>query len=190
MTTFGLDDPTVREKGNARFGLWLIRLLTWDGLLPACIWSAPIVVRLLTARRGAVEITAVSLPIFAFFIRYRVGRQLILANGCRDLVRGVQLAVLCFGILVLLFIDAIVILAHVVPQGAGLDLADAWRTWAFAYSLYLVAMAFAMFPGSAPTRTGQSGDLAEQPINLGDDSRALLQCVRAWDDADGGGRRE
>jgi len=133
---------------RASIGSWLFRLMAWDGLLPAAVWAVPWVIEwLIPHRRGAIEVTAVVLPIVAFFIRYQVGRRYIASNRCGALMRGLQVGVFCVGILLLVLIDAVIVLSHVMPKGAAFATAADCIVWAVLYSIYLTSMAIAMYPG-------------------------------------------
>ncbi|NQT13675.1 MAG: hypothetical protein HQ582_13060 [Planctomycetes bacterium] len=143
---------------RANVGSWLFRLITWDGLLPATVWSAPFFIELAAPNnRGAIEIISVALPIVAFCIRYRVGRRHIASNGFGPIVRGFQLAVFCVGLVMLVFIDAVMILSHVMPKGAAFATLTDCIIWAAIYFSYLMPMAVAMYPG--PLRTEDQFDL-------------------------------
>ena len=127
---------------------WLIRLITWDGLFPLAIWSAPFLVAwVLPNKRGAIETIAVLLPIVAFFVRYGVGRRYIASNHCHAIVRGIQVGALCLGLMVLALIDCVLMLTHVMPRGAAATTTGDLICWAVLFSVYLAMMAFALYPG-------------------------------------------
>ena len=128
---------------------WLIRLIAWDGVLPAVVWSVPFVIHALMPNcRGAVEICAVVLPIVAFFVRFVMGCRVIDSNHCGTLLRRIQVVVLCIGILPLLLIDVFMVLANVMPQGAVIATWEDLIVLAVLYTIYFSAMAIAMYPGS------------------------------------------
>jgi hypothetical protein len=128
---------------------WILRLAKWDGILPAIVWSAPVVVRILMPnQRGLVEITAVVLPIVAFFVRFNFGRRCISNNNCQIVTRRFQMSALCIGILILVLIDAVMILAHIMPRGAAFATMADIVVWVVISSIYIVAMSIAMYPGS------------------------------------------
>lgn len=58
-----------------------------------------------------------------------------------------QLVALCVAIFVLVMIDTLVLLAHVMPRGALFATGTDLVVWAMMISLYLTAMATAMYPG-------------------------------------------
>ena len=125
-----------------------MRLITWDGVLPVAIWCTPFLVGwLFPNRRGAIELTAVLLSVVAFVVRYQVGRHHIASNGCRAAVRRVQMCLLCFGLSALALIDAVMILTHVMPQGAAFAATADLIVWAGLYAVYLTAMTLALHPG-------------------------------------------
>lgn len=97
---------------------WIFDALKWDGLLPAIVWSVPMLIRwLLPNQRGPVEIAAVVLPIFAIVFRFYVGRKMIFNNNCGKAMRYVQMLALCVGIFFFFVVDALMILALIMPQG-------------------------------------------------------------------------
>jgi len=130
--------------GRVDFSAWLLRLVTWDGLLPVFIVLVPAAIGpLVPNNRGVMEITAVALPIAAFFVRFGVGFRLIQTNNCAAAIRRFQVVAFVFGMFLLVLFDSVLILGHLVPNGA-----------LFAGSFlivlggpYLVAMAIALYPG-------------------------------------------
>src|SRR3954471_10416717 len=106
-------------KGRVRYDVWALRVVTWDAVLPACVAFVPVGVRLLFPnRRGALELTAVSLPIAAFLLRLAAGRRHIVSNRCSARFQRVQLAIFLLGILPLVLIDCVVVLSDLMPRGA------------------------------------------------------------------------
>ena len=129
---------------------WLLRLAAWDGMLPAVVWSLPLVaMQLLPGRRGPVELLGVVLPITAFLIRFFVGVRAIRSNHCGRIFRGLQGISLWAGLFLLLIIDTLQILRLVMPPGAVKNRESLIGLLIF-YSIYIVCMAFAMYPGRAP----------------------------------------
>ncbi|MDR3639662.1 MAG: hypothetical protein P4L84_38030 [Isosphaeraceae bacterium] len=127
---------------------WLLRLITWDGVLPACIVFAPAGIELLFPNnRGAIELAAVLLPITAFWVRFSVGKRHIDTNHCGPAVRTFQLCVFCFGIFVLVFFDAAITLSHIMPQGALFSTSADILVWGIIGAIYVTSMAIAMYPG-------------------------------------------
>ncbi|MEX2176242.1 MAG: hypothetical protein WD872_17910 [Pirellulaceae bacterium] len=125
---------------------WFVRLLNWDLLLTTFVAVAPtIVALLLPGKRGAIEIVAVALPIIAFFLRARAGIYHIGTNNCGTSVRRFQRAAFALGIFLLVFFDAVMILSHIMPRGA-FGLTD-YIASAILFSVYITAMAVAMYPG-------------------------------------------
>ena len=84
------------------------------------------------------------LPVLAFIVRFYIGRTAISKNGCKSLVRCLQLIALCLGIFVMVLIDSIMLLSHM--QGGRLRGSD-MSVIAIIYAIYLLIMAFAIFPG-------------------------------------------
>jgi hypothetical protein len=127
---------------------WLLRLFAWDGALPAGVLLVPSLVGLvLPNNRGAIEITAVVLPIVAFFIRFRVGKHHIESNNCAAAMKILQLVVLCVAILLLMLVDAFVVLLHVMPWQAGAVTRGDLHVLGIIASIYLTLMGLALYPG-------------------------------------------
>ncbi|MDC0937204.1 hypothetical protein OAS39_13045 [Pirellulales bacterium] len=136
--------PNIQGKTK-----WLSRVLTWDGLLPAAIWTAPLLVsQLLPNSRASIEIAAVALPIVAFFVRYRVGVHAISLNSCTPHTRRIQMVAFVFGLAVLVLIDAVMILTYVMPDGAAFRTLADLVIWGMLFATYLGTMVLAMYPGA------------------------------------------
>jgi hypothetical protein len=74
---------------------WLLRILTWDTLLPACVGLVPIGVEFFFPKhRSVMEVVSVTLPIVAFFPRIRAGKRQIQSNRCSDATRSFQTSML------------------------------------------------------------------------------------------------
>lgn len=132
-------------------GAWLLRLLSWDGLLPVGICLAPaLITMMLPGHPGTVELAAVFLPIAAFFLRFRAGGRQIGSNHCGAWVRRFQWCALVVGLLMLILFDAFVILSWIMPVVDP----DAWKEdliiLGTLVGLYGIAMAVAMYPGRVP----------------------------------------
>lgn len=126
---------------------WLRRVVTWDGLLPVVISLVPSVIEFLFPNgRGAIEITAVVLPIAGVLLRFQAGMHHISSNRCSSLVRGVQVAVFMVGILPLVLFDCFMILSHVMPAGGPMPAEDVIG-WSLLLTIYFGAMVIAMYPG-------------------------------------------
>ncbi|MBN1591556.1 MAG: hypothetical protein JW888_18725 [Pirellulales bacterium] len=134
--------------GRIDFRSWLLTLITWDGLLPACVVLVPIVVEmLLRNNRGAIEIVAVVLPMAGFFIRVYVGHRVISSNRCGILVRRCQFGVFFIGLFLLALMECVLVLSRLMPAGALFAAKDDQIVWAVLITLYLTFMIVAMFPG-------------------------------------------
>ena len=128
--------------------LWLLRWLAWDGLLPMSIWASPFLLSwILPNRRAAIELVAVVLPIVAMLVRFHIGRKIIAANCCRPRTKQLQMVSFCVGLILLVLIDAIMILTHIMPQGAIVASPADFAVCVIAYSIYAGCMGFSMYPG-------------------------------------------
>ena len=141
-----LETPQLKRRLDVRS--WLFRLIAWDGVLPVCIVLIPSLISFaIPGRRGAIEITAVVLPIAAFLIRFRAGKRHIDSNNCGEVLRILQLCVFCVGILALVLFDAFVVLSHVIPHQGGRIRTEDLVFLGVVISIYVTSMAFAMYPG-------------------------------------------
>lgn len=132
--------------GRVNYGSWFFRVLEWDGLLPVFIALIPTVIGfLIPNNRGVIEITGVLLPIAGFFIRFVIGARHIRSNQCAITVRRLQVCFFLLGILLLVFIDALLILSHLMPEGT-FKRTD-YFVFAIIISMYLASMTIAMYPG-------------------------------------------
>jgi hypothetical protein len=127
------------------FVSWLVRLATWDGILPRVIVLVPYALQLAVPnRRVAVELAAVTLPIVAFLVRGVAGAQHIAKNNCSPRFRQRQYASLGLGIFMLVFIDCFSMLLHLMPRMAFEEYVV---IYAVTFAIYLPPMAFALYPG-------------------------------------------
>ena len=99
------------SPGQIDFAAWLLRLFTWDGVLPVCVLVAPSLVEIvLPNRRGAIEIIAVTLPIAGFFARVVAGTRHIGSNNCGPLLRQLQYSILFLSVFALVFVANVILL--------------------------------------------------------------------------------
>jgi hypothetical protein len=135
--------------GRIDYWTWFVRLMTWDGVLPLVLGLVPLAVGVAIPNcRGAMETTAVALPVAAFLMRSWAGLWFIRTNNCCAKTREFQGVAFAIALFLLLFFDAISILAHVMPSGA------VFATWlgffvfmALFQAMYLGLMAIALYPG-------------------------------------------
>ncbi len=140
--------------GRIAWGSWILTIISWDGLLPPCVLLVPYLIGVLFPNnRGAIEVAALVMPITGFFIRFVVGRRQIASNQCGVIVRRIQFCFLGLGIFVLVLIDAVLILSHVMPNGAACADRTDCIVWAVLASIYLTSMAIAMYPGRTKSST-------------------------------------
>jgi hypothetical protein len=136
------------DAENLDVGLWIGRILSWDGLLPAIVFAASVGVAVLFPNNRIVpEIAMVVLPIGAFLWRARAGHRQINTNGCGPWTRAGQYVALGFALLLFLFFDFMLVLLEFIPKGQrGLAQEDV-PIWVGMVIAYLVLATFAMYPG-------------------------------------------
>ena len=135
--------------GRIDYRTWMVRLVTWDGVLPLVLGLAPFAVSVvIPSCRGAIEVTAVGLRVAAFLIRLVVGLRFIRTNQCSEKTREFQGIALVLGMFLLVYFDAVSILAHVIPSGALFATwLDFFKFMALFNAVYLGLMAVALYPG-------------------------------------------
>lgn len=133
--------------GNTDFVGWMVRLLTWEGILPTCVFLVRGIIETLFPSRGTIEAAAVVLPITFFFVRIFTGCRHIDANHCSQGFQRFQVWALVLAVFVLVFVDAIMILADVMPNGALVAGPADWIVIVTIILIYLVPMSVAMYPG-------------------------------------------
>jgi len=136
---------------------WLLRVLTWDGLLPVVVWAIPLIVAksALPISEPAIVLLASLLPIAALIVRFFVGHRMIQANACGTGFRRVQVTCLCVGLFVLMLLDCLLITLFSLEFGGGPGVPE--EEWlaqvviiAIFYLPYLALLSVAMYPGRAP----------------------------------------
>ena len=140
---------------------WALRLLALDGALPVVVVILPHVVQ------HAFPKVPHALPMFATLVlaigcvyRFYAGRHHILTNQCGRVFRIVQTVALIFGIVLIVFNDCLIMVLKTMPGDA---LSREFGLMVFVYVVYLLSMAFALYPGRLfePNKTATF----EQPIN-------------------------
>jgi hypothetical protein len=137
---------------------WLIRVLTWDSVMPVVLIAVPHAVHWLFPQAvKAIELLGVFLPITAFFVRLVVGWRHINANYCSPWARGLQQGVLFVGIFSLVLVDAALILQINIPQ-ANEKFEILMVFLAVSVFIYLPSMVIAMYPGREPVASTAIGN--------------------------------
>jgi hypothetical protein len=131
---------------------WFLRVLTWDGLLPAAVWAVPaILMNVLPNGEPIVLLLGVLLPIVALLVRFYVGRAMIAANRCGPVFRKLQVACLGVGLFILMCLDSLLITLFTLQLDGADRPEDDWRVqlviFAMFYGPYLAFLAVAMYPG-------------------------------------------
>lgn len=139
-------------RPSIKYRDWFLRVLCWDGALPAAVFLVPhLAKRLLPDRPGIIELLAIVVPIAALFSRFIAGTRVIRSNHCAESCRQLQFIALGAALVILLLTEAVLMLSHNMPAGA-LFAAEKDRTvWTIFAAVYLSNMLFAMYPGRAPS---------------------------------------
>jgi hypothetical protein len=148
------------SAGTLDYRSWFIRVISWDAILPFCMFFMPTLIEFcFPNQRGVMEITAVTLPILAFMLRVRAGWRHIMTNRCSVVVQHLQFFVFCLGILPLVLIDCFMILSHLMPQGPLNVSQDGMLLLAIVFAVYLMIMTVAMYPGRRISSDADLDDL-------------------------------
>ncbi|MDA1053474.1 MAG: hypothetical protein O3C40_23745 [Planctomycetota bacterium] len=144
------EDYDRSSRGTVDYRGWLIRLVCWDGILPADVLAAPQVALSLGADRSTTEFLAIAMPLLAFFIRIPMGFRHIATNHCGPILSCCQFVVFFLSAIYLVCIDALMLFSMEMNNG---------RLWAnqgdlvaliILLSIYFLAMLFALGPGRSP----------------------------------------
>jgi bifunctional DNase/RNase len=136
------------ETGALDYGLWISRILRWDGLLPVFVFLASVAIAVLFPQNGAVQTLALlALPIAAFICRVNVGHAQINSNGCGQWVRLGQFVALGFALLLFVAFDFILVLLEFVPKGQKHPPPEDVPIWIGMIVAYFALVSFAMYPG-------------------------------------------
>jgi hypothetical protein len=142
---------------------WIIRVLTWDTILPLILIAVPHTVHWLFPQAGKViEVLGVLLPIVAFFVRLPIGLRHIADNHCPPWLRAIQQVALFLGIFGLVIVDAALILQIKVLEENG-RFAMLIIFSVVTFCLYLPCMVLAMYPGYEPVPSTQIGNWKAEP---------------------------
>lgn len=129
---------------------WIMRLITWDGLLPALVWLSPYVIgAIIPNHEKAIEAAAILIPILALLVRFYIGTQYIFSNHCSRWFRKLQVVLFCVGLMLLLLIDSLMILSSILPKmpaGHPVHVKEIVLIGGF-FATYLILMIIAMYPG-------------------------------------------
>jgi hypothetical protein len=141
---------------HVNYGFWLLRVITWDTILPVVVALVPAaIIFLFPNRRGFVEIISVTLPVGAFLLRVINGKRQITTNRCSEAVRTFQFCVFVFGILPLVLVECFMVLSHLMPDGALFATKTDRMILAVLAAIYLACMVVAMYPGSETTENAE-----------------------------------
>ena len=141
-------DRQTPQVGDIDFVRWFVRVLTWDGALPVCLFLIPLVAKLMVPNQGGMFVfLAVVLPIIALFIRLPVGCRHIDDNTCGPLFQKLQVWMLLIGALILVIVDALLVIAHEIGWRVMFAARQDLVILATLASIYLTCMVIAMYPG-------------------------------------------
>jgi hypothetical protein len=132
--------------GRINVGSWLLRVLTWDTLLPTVVLVVPAVVGILFPQNEvAWATTQLVLPTGGFILRFCAGKRHVFSNNCGPTIQRRQFFIFVIGILALVVVDALLVLSRVNPKKG---LAECDRIVLVTCTvIYTFAMIIAMYPG-------------------------------------------
>ena len=124
---------------------WLINLFSYDGLLPATVVAIPAALFYLGFPLIVIDLTAIFLPIAAYFYRLTAGLRTIGSNACSSWFRNVQRLLLLLALFPLAVVDAFMVVTWRIPRN-GLGWGDLIIAM-YIYMFYLALMLVVTFPG-------------------------------------------
>lgn len=144
---------------------WLLRVLTWDGLVPVAMFVSSMTVARLTQGQGDWYLAlTLGLPLSAFLVRFFMGRGAIERNHCSPVTQSFQSIVLVLGLIVIAILDSLLICLSTLPPGNPGGNRDKvvilYCVVAMVYLAYLACMCFAMYPGRESLTSDEDEHLA------------------------------
>jgi hypothetical protein len=150
MTRMQISDIPDDRRPSSEYLNWFLRVLCWDGLLPAVVFLVPhIALLLLPNRPGVIELLAIVVPIAALFSRFVAGSRVIKSNHCAERCRQLQFMALAVALMILLLTEAALMLSHNMPPGALFAAEKDRIVWTVFAAVYFTNVVFAMYPGRA-----------------------------------------
>lgn len=128
------------------YSKWFLRLLTWDGIVPAIMLALPGFARRFGPQNNDrfLVMLVVAALIAGILLRFSFGMRHINANHCGPVVKQVQRIGLCLMIFMLMLVETLIC---VIPNpNADLKLAD-FVFFATVGSVYLLVMGCVLYPG-------------------------------------------
>lgn len=133
---------------------WIVRLITWDGIMPAVVCLSPRIVEFFFPNDEVTFATAFVLIVtFIFAIRFIIGRLTIEENHCDEAMKRLQTITFTMGMFVLMVIDTCVILSKHFKKKPGVPSfsVEGFIIWSCVCFMYLLLMAVSMYPGNPET---------------------------------------
>lgn len=143
---------------------WIVRLLAWDGILPAVVCLCPYVLRMVLPDDEVVFATVfVLLPLIPFIIRIHIGTAAIDSNHCGLAVQCVQYGTFALAMIVLLLMEGMSILdAHFgarKPRRPDFSI-ESLMIWGGLFIVYFLLMFVSMYPGSPEDEVAETRENA------------------------------
>jgi hypothetical protein len=142
-------NPPAAGVGQVDYSAWLLRLLTWDGLLPIGMLLVPVLAGNFLPNRAEVGLGYTLMIVGAALLRVRAGCLHIDANHCSETFQRFQVWLLIAAVGLLLCIDAFLLIWYefgcpVDWSAEGLSVAAVFGSLVL---LYALTMAIVMYPG-------------------------------------------
>ena len=150
---FRIDEPMPRGEINYR--KWVLDVLSWDGILPACTFGvAWLGAKLFPANQfgqnaGWGEVLMIAVPIVGVLARFYIGKHKISTNHCGPWFRALQYLCLCMTVFFFMILDFFVVLGALVRQGPLIGWGDV-PTLVCVAAVYLCVVGCTMYPGRSP----------------------------------------
>jgi hypothetical protein len=119
----------------------------WDGILPLVVWACPAFFRWwLGNNEMTVIFTATIIPSVALVVRYYMAISYIKQNRCGPWTQRFQTYTLRVALVYLVCLESFLIMIQELPGLKDID-AGAVLFFVTAYLIYLLPMAFVLYPG-------------------------------------------
>ena len=139
---------------------WVLDIVSWDGILPACIFGISWgVARLFPVNPlgripGPGEVIMVVLPIVGVLVRFYIGNRKIQRNYCSPGFKRLQRFCLHLTLVFFLVFDFVVVLSTLLQQPVGIGPGH-WLL-VLGVAAYFCVVGCAMYPGRKPIFLGYS----------------------------------
>ena len=150
------------HQGRLNWTDWLLRVLTWEGLVPATVFFGSMAIAILSKHDFWLIIgTGILLPSIACVVRFRSGMRTIETNNCHPFTRFWQMKSLIIGVIIMGFMEGLYIIYSTKPGLGLLGGGNDTHIWIGFLLAYLLLLTFATYPGLSSNTLYDSDDFFE-----------------------------